>query len=449
MEKLFLNHSIPELLSKIESMSLSPDELILHSAQMFEKYEKDTEAWTTFKKDSLNQNKRELIDKNLFGIPFGAKDIFNTVDFPTEMGSVIWKNFTPGNNARVLDSLLNSGAVLMGKTVTAEFAVHELNKTINPHNNNKTPGTSSSGSAAAVSTGMVPFALGSQTAGSIIRPASFCGVWGYKPSFGLIPRTGVLKTTDSLDTIGLIASHGKSLRSVLDVIRVKGPNYPFVHENIEKFTDFKTLKNNLNIGFIKIGNWDETRNYVKDEIDTFAKKLSRIKNINLEIIEWPKTFPDPHEVHNIIYTKSLGYYFKREKEHSEFISDIMLNMMEKSEKISSDDYRRALKDQENLFIKFNNLINKYDFLFTSSTSSSAPDRSNIKLKDSSLVWTLLHFPSISVPLFRCPDGLPFGLQFISKKWSDYNLLSLVEELIDLELFPSGSTEIIKINEKNK
>ena len=137
MEKLFLNHSIPELLSKIESMSLSPDELILHSAQMFEKYEKDTEAWTTFKKDSLNQNKRELIDKNLFGIPFGAKDIFNTVDFPTEMGSVIWKNFTPGNNARVLDSLLNSGAVLMGKTVTAEFAVHELNKTINPHNNNK------------------------------------------------------------------------------------------------------------------------------------------------------------------------------------------------------------------------------------------------------------------------------------------------------------------------
>ena len=120
------------------------------------------------------------------------------------MGSVIWKNFFPGNNARVVDKLINEGCLSIGKTVTAEFAVHELNKTLNPYDVTKTPGTSSSGSAVVVSTGMVPFALGTQTAGSIIRPASFCGVWGMKPSYGLIPRTGVLKTSDTLDLVLII-----------------------------------------------------------------------------------------------------------------------------------------------------------------------------------------------------------------------------------------------------
>ena len=127
----------------------------------------------------------------------------------------------------------NSG-IFLGKTVTAEFAVHSLNETLNPHDITKTPGTSSSGSAVSVQIGNVPFALGSQTAGSIIRPASFCGVWGFKPSFGLIPRTGVLKTTDTLDTIGILSSHGSNFREVLDIIRVRGPNYPFVYQNIDQ-----------------------------------------------------------------------------------------------------------------------------------------------------------------------------------------------------------------------
>ena len=130
------------------------------------------------------------------------------------MGSSIWSKHYAGNNARVIDNLICSGAHIIGKTVTAEFAVHSLNETLNPHDITKTPGTSSSGSAVAVQIGNVPFALGSQTAGSIIRPASFCGVWGFKPSFGLIPRTGVLKTTDTLDTVGILSSHGSNLRNV-------------------------------------------------------------------------------------------------------------------------------------------------------------------------------------------------------------------------------------------
>ena len=157
----------------------------------------------------------------------------NTISFKTEMGSKLWKRFTPGNNARIIDDLISNGATLVGKTVTAEFAVHHLNKTLNPHDIKRTPGTSSSGSAVCVSNGDVPFSLGTQSAASINRPASFCGVWGFKPSFGLISRTGILKTCDTLDTVGFFTSHQKNLKFILEAVRLKGKNHPFVYKNID------------------------------------------------------------------------------------------------------------------------------------------------------------------------------------------------------------------------
>ena len=167
-------------------------------------------------------------------MPIGVKDIINTADFPTQMGSPLWNGFTPGNDARVVFNMKRAGGLVPGKTVTAEFAVHTLGKTINPWAPERTPGTSSSGSAVAVALGMVPAALGTQTAGSIVRPASFCGVWGMKPSFGLIPRTGMLKTTDSLDTVGFFAGHAADLQRLFDGLRVDGRDYPVSHR---AFTD--------------------------------------------------------------------------------------------------------------------------------------------------------------------------------------------------------------------
>ena len=123
-----------------------------------------------------------------------------------------------------------SGCIPFAKTTTSEFAVHKINKTRNPYDFSKTPGTSSSGSAVSVASGYFPFALASQTAGSIVRPASYCNVWGFKPSFGLIPRTGMLKTADTLDTPGFFCSNGKSIKYLLDNIRVRGKNYPFVYK---------------------------------------------------------------------------------------------------------------------------------------------------------------------------------------------------------------------------
>ena len=197
--------SISTMLASYRDGSLTPTDVAERCIAAVDKHESSVHAWECFDRQKLvcqaEQSTARIRDGNeprpLEGLPVGVKDIFNTADFPTQMGSPLWQGFTPGNDARVLYDMKRLGAIVPGKTVTAEFAVHSLGKTLNPHAGNRTPGTSSSGSAVAVATGMVSVALGTQTAGSIIRPASFCGVWGCKPSFGLVPRTGTLKTTDS------------------------------------------------------------------------------------------------------------------------------------------------------------------------------------------------------------------------------------------------------------
>ncbi len=141
----------------------------------------------------------------LHGVPIGIKDIFDTSDYPTEFGSALWKGRTPRNDAAAVARLRAAGAIIMGKTVTTEYAYFHPGKTRNPHDPSRTPGGSSSGSAAAVAAGMVPAAIGSQTNGSVIRPASFCGVVGFKPTHGLIPRSGALLLSRALDHVGVFA----------------------------------------------------------------------------------------------------------------------------------------------------------------------------------------------------------------------------------------------------
>lgn len=178
---------------------------------------------------SVIEGREEMPDRmsvSMAGVPVGVKDIFNTYDYPTGMGSEIMKGYTPGNDARVVSNIRLEDGIVMGKTVTAEFAVHHPGPTLNPHDLTRTPGTSSGGSAAAVASMMVPVALATQTGGSCIRPASYCGVHGFKPSFGLLPRTGILKTTDTLDSIGIVSRAVDDLELMFEVLRVHGHNYP-------------------------------------------------------------------------------------------------------------------------------------------------------------------------------------------------------------------------------
>ena len=201
--------TVTEAGEKVRSGELSAVEWCESCIAQVERCEADIHAWVQFEPELALRQAREIDEKRragtfddpLWGAPFGVKDVFNTAELPTCMGSPIWEGFTPGNDARVVAHLRWAGGVMFGKTVTAEFAVHHPGPTVNPHNPDYSPGTSSSGSAAAVASMMVPLALGTQTAGSTIRPASYCGVYGFKPSFGVVPRTGILKTLDTLDHV--------------------------------------------------------------------------------------------------------------------------------------------------------------------------------------------------------------------------------------------------------
>jgi Asp-tRNA(Asn)/Glu-tRNA(Gln) amidotransferase A subunit family amidase len=450
MPNLFLDKNLLELNAGLKIKEFSFSDLANETIQAIERFEPHTHAWTIYnnfelKETALELDRQELAEadfKPLTGIPFGIKDIFNTKSFKTQMGSPIWKDFNPGNNARVVDSVLEAGGLIVGKTVTAEFAVHALNETVNPHDVTKTPGTSSSGSAAAVARGMVPFALGTQTAGSIIRPASFCGVWGMKPSFGMIPRTGVLKTTDSLDSIGFLAAHGKSLRVLLDVVRVKGPDYPFVYKNVDAAGSYpKKSDRKWNVGFVKTHTWDTAENYAKDAISRLVDKIAETEGFELKVLDWPSSLSGAHKIHSNIYSKSLAYYFKQEARFTSEVSEVMQEMIQEGAEISIKEYQTSLLQQDQLIDDLDNFLKPYDFVISLGTSSSAPPRGDEELPDPSLIWTLGHIPSIAVPVFRCPEGLPFGAQFVSRRWNDYTLLQGVEELIDGGILPAGSIAV--------
>jgi Asp-tRNA(Asn)/Glu-tRNA(Gln) amidotransferase A subunit family amidase len=451
MTNLFLNWSIPGLLSSIKNGELAIVELASEVERQINRNESSTFSWVNYNFESLRiESKRAQLNYMqrgcmlaLDGIPFGVKDIFNTKQYPTEMGSTLWKNFTPGNNARVVDSLIWCGGLVVGKTVTAEFAVHALNETLNPHDPSKTPGTSSSGSAAAVAAGMVPFALATQTAGSIVRPASFCGVWGMKPSFGMIPRTGVLKTTDSLDTIGFTAAHGESLRPILEAVRVKGPDYPYVYRSVDKFGSHPKQSNRpWRVGFVRTHTWRSAKSYAKNAIEGLVRQIGEQVGFEVEEVTWPSELERSHKIHEIIYNKSLSYYFKNEFGSKDLISPLIANMIQAGEAITAIEYKSALLEQERYCSELDLLFKDYDFIVSLATSSSAPERGIEEFPDPSLIWTLGHLPCIVAPAFRCPENLPFGVQFTACRWSDYTLLQGIEELIKNGLLMRGSMPVI-------
>lgn len=367
--------------------------------------------------------------RKLEGMPIGVKDVFNTNDYPTQMGSVLWKNFEAGNDARIVSNIIYNGGIMAGKTVTAEFAVHALNDTLNPYDIEKTPGTSSSGSAVAVALGVVPVALATQTAGSIIRPASFCGVYGYKPSFGLIPRTGVLKTTDSLDTIGFITSNIDNVKLMLDVIRVDGLDYPFVYKAFsDKARQFKSNRK-WKLGFAKTYTWNNADKNVQEAIINWVANLSKDEDIEIDEIDINCIINGAHDIHSIIYDKSLSYYFQNEHNHKDNVSIIMNAMIEHGEKISPKEYFEALELQNEMCNKMDNFMLDYDAIISLSTASVAPDRNFIEKPDPSLIWNLVHLCSINIPQFHnYEQNLPFGVQMSGRRYNDLLFLSLLDYL---------------------
>lgn len=365
-----------------------------------------------------------------YNMPFGVKDIFNTRVLPTSMGSDIWRGFKAGNNARVVDEIADRGGIVFSKTTTAEFAVHFISpeSTVNPYNAGHITGTSSSGSAVAVACGALPIALGTQTAGSIVRPASFCGVYGFKPSFGAIDRTGVLKTNDTLDTIGLLGADVFGLRKTFYQILQKGRDYPF---SVNYFQFYEAYKNKpakkLKVAILSEGLnvFKNYESYVMGDLQLVEKQLSGL--FDLQRISGVEVLNGIHELHEKIYSKSLSYYFENEIKHYDSVSPVMRDMIGRGDKISSEEYISAIEKQPAFKTKFDEVFADYDFIITPSTASYAPEIGKTETPDTCLIWTFLGYPAISIPLFMNEEkNLPYGLQIVSKKYNDFSLLDFAE-----------------------
>ncbi len=373
----------------------------------------------------------ELIYKNkkkkLKFLPIGIKDNINTKFLSTNYGLSIKKKFTVGNNANVVDKLIDNGSIIFSKTNCAEYAVHHINKkfNVNPYNKRHIAGTSSSGSAISVACGALPVTLGTQTAGSIIRPSSFCGVFGFKPTFGSIDRTGILKNNDLFDTVGIIASEIEFIQLVFKNILNESKNFPWIEKYESEYKRFKRKKK------LKIGYFDQSLDIYKDikpDVKKFyEEKLNKLKKeFSLKLVKG-KLFNKFHRYHDILYNKSLSYYFKNYTKNKKIFSKTLLKMINKGEKINIKKYNNVLKKINVLKKSIRLETSKFDFIVAPSTFSKAPKIKKTEIKDTCLIWTTMGYPCINIPFKDSKNNLPFGLLVISNEFTDFNLLKFCNQ----------------------
>lgn len=426
-----------EAIARIRGGECCATDLVQACSDRIRATEGGLHAWAYFDEE-LARRQAEAIDEEiragrfagrLYGLPVGVKDIFNTRDMPTCMGSPIWDGFTPGNDARVVAVLRLEGAVIMGKTVTAEFAVHHPGPTVNPYNPEHTPGTSSSGSAVAVAAGMVPMALGTQTAGSTIRPASYCGVYGFKPSFGVLPRTGLLKTVDTLDHVTYFTRSVDDLLLFFEVMRVTGPNHPFVQATLDVETTAPP-PTSWRVALVRGPVWHYAEAYAQEALASFARRLEGVPGVRVDEVDLPPEFAEAHAIHGVIYEKALSYYFQPEyAEHPDRISDVFREMVERGRRTTQAQYVAMLERQRALRVSLAEFFGSWDVVLTLATAGEAPRGLATRDKpDTCLIWTMCHVPSMSLPVFRGPCGLPFGAQVVAPRYGDYRLLRFAEHL---------------------
>ncbi|MEX2649737.1 MAG: amidase [Alphaproteobacteria bacterium] len=362
----------------------------------------------------------------LAGVPLGVKDVFNTKDMPTAMGSDLWAAFTPGNDARVVARARLAGAVVAGKTATAEFAVHAPSATVNPRDARRIAGTSSGGSAVAVACGMVPVALGTQTAGSIVRPASYVGVVGFKPSFGLVPRTGVLKTADTLDTIGWFARSAADARLLFDTFRVKGDDYPHVEAGLAAARARRGQK--LRLALARAPGWDDAEGYARGALEDFVDRIAGRPDMTVAPLDLRPPFADAHATHRTIYHRQLAYYFEPELATGR-VSAAFRAVAEDGARTTLDEYLAATRRQRDFEHALAEALAPFDAALTLAVAGEAPAVGAPEPIDSCLVWTLAGAPVISLPLFHGPSGLPFAAQLVAPRYGDETLLEIAAALL--------------------
>jgi Asp-tRNA(Asn)/Glu-tRNA(Gln) amidotransferase A subunit family amidase len=368
----------------------------------------------------------------LHGVPVGVKDIIDTADMPTENGSVLHAGRTPARDAAVVTMLRAAGAVIMGKTVTTEFATRTAGKTTNPHNRAHTPGGSSSGSAAAVAAGMVPLALGSQTGGSTIRPASYCGVYGFKPTRGLIPRDGMWRLSATLDHVGLFA------RTIEDVAllaeQLVGWEEGDPQSRPRARIPYRAVAAEEPplppvLAFVKTPRWDQVD---ADAQAAFAELAGHLGD-RVEELPLSAAAAEAYAWHRTIMDSEVAVNLDREwRTGRDRLSPALRERIESGLAVGAADYLRALSRIPEMNEAFEDLFaQRYDAILTPAATGTAPAGLE-STGDPSFctIWTLCGMPALSVPLMQGANGLPLGVQLVGPRHGDGRLLRTARWLVD-------------------
>jgi Asp-tRNA(Asn)/Glu-tRNA(Gln) amidotransferase A subunit family amidase len=349
----------------------------------------------------------------LHGVPIGIKDNIDTADQPTQMGSPIYRGHRPASDAACVALLRAAGAIILGKTVTAEFAGMTAGPTVNPHNREHTPGGSSSGSAAAVADLMLPAALGTQTGGSVLRPAAYCGVIGYKPTFGAFNRAGLKFAAESLDTIGLIARTLGDVALVTSVL-LGG-----------KTGAVAPLGAAPAIGLCRTPLWDtaqpETRHAVEDAAARLARAGAAVRDVMLPAAFAGLRTAARDTINSYERSRSMAAEWAS---HRDRISPKLTRCIELGLDMAYEDYLAAIKLGESCRAQLPALLEGFDVLLAPCVNGEAPLGLD-STGDPGLqaIWTILHVPTLSLPTHRGPNGLPVGIQLIARRHDDRRLLA--------------------------
>ena len=429
--------SLEELAKKIKDAQLSSVEVCEKYIERINKFEKDVKAWVHFDKKVLLEKATEADDHrrsgkpvgSLHGVPIAVKDIIGTVDMPTECGTVIRKGKSYSQNAEIIDLLHASGAIVMGKTATSELAYLGPPATTNPHDKSRTPGGSSSGSAASVASFMAPASIGSQTGGSVIRPASYCGVVGYKPSYGLISRNGVLRTSYSLDQIGMFGRRVEDVAMLAKVLMKKDKyDSATIHYSTENILS-ETKKGPIfepKFIFYKTDHWKIIDKKSRESFEYFIKSFKK----NIEIFDTPSYFKDIHKYHQIIHETDLAnnfslYFKKFKKKLSKYMQDAISN----GNNYSAKEYAEAVDFIKRSYESYEEVFEDYHGVLSPSSPGVAPKGlKSTGTAEFNKVWSYLGTPCISLPLLEGENNLPLGVQLIGNKYDDHRFLGVANWL---------------------
>ncbi len=423
----------------IEAGEFSAEELTRSCLDRIAEREEAVGAWIYLDPDLALVQARALDDRQkagqplgpLHGLPVGLKDIFDTADMPTECGSEFYAGRQPLEDSAVAALLRQAGAVILGKTVTTEWALSAPGKTANPLDPSRTPGGSSSGSAAAVADHMVPLAIGTQTGGSMIRPASYCGVLGYKPTFGSISRRGVSLLARRLDTVGVFARQPEDLALLADVLMVNDPeDWDMPDEpglGLVRALE-KDGPENPRFAFVRTPAWDEGDGDMKKALEGFIQGLGD----NAAEVELEGIFDGILSTQQTVMHANLAAFLgETEEKAPDKMREQTRERVAIGRKVMAADYIRALGLAEAQGQALERLFGYYDAILTPSAPGEAPE--GLGSTGGHMfngLWTLLGVPCVSVPLLEGANGMPMGVQVVGRKGGDADVLSSARWLWD-------------------